>query len=116
MNSKKNRRDIQRRKELFYAGLIIILVILIVLFSFGAYNNYTIYRGHRAYFNQPNNGVQPWMTVQGVSVILKVPSDTVFREINITNSLTNQRLNIGEICVKYKLNCTQVINGLNSLR
>jgi hypothetical protein len=101
--------------SLGYIILIAIVTLLILFFAVQTYSHYKNFRGHQAYLHQPTLGIEPWMTVHGASLRFNVSENLIFKELNVTDAITNQRLTIGDICKKNNLNCTEVLDNLNSL-
>lgn len=104
------------KSKILHISLIFVLMLLIFIYSFRAYQHYGILKSHRSYFKQPNQDIQPWMTIRSVERHFNISQSEVFQELKINATATNQRLTIESICKKYKLNCTEVIIGLNSLK
>lgn len=104
------------KKRSLYTFLILVLILLIFFFSFRAYNHYTVFKIHKGYFKQLNPNIESWMTVHLIIKRFNIAQDVIFKELNVTNTISNQRSSIDSICKKNHLNCTQVINRLNKLK
>jgi hypothetical protein len=100
--------------KLVYVLIILVLVSLILIFSFKAYSNYLLLRNHRAYFRQPDQRIEPWMTVHQIIDRFHISNDTLYNELNLTNSPINERLTIDSICKQKHLDCIGILNKLNS--
>lgn len=105
-----------KKNKVLYIFLILVLVLLIFLFSFRAYSHYNIFKSHKGYFKQLNPNIESWMTVHLIIKRFNIPQDVILKELKVTNTISNQRSTIDSICKKNHLNCTEVINRLNSLR
>jgi len=96
--------------------IIIALVLLIFLYSFRAYQHYTLMKLHREYFKQPNLQIEPWMTVHSISRHFNISENAIFQELKTKATISNSRTTIESMCKKNHLNCTETISGLNALK
>ena len=103
----------KKSREIVYILIILVLVIIICFFLFKTYTNYTALRAHRNYLRQQNPSIESWMTLQTVITIFKVPQNIILKELQINDTLSNEKLTIDSICKQNHLNCTQVVNDLN---
>jgi len=123
--SKKNKKMNWQAEVIIFAGLIIF--VLMIFFTVKAYYHYTELESHRKYFMQQNAPIQDWMTIRSIvrqynlteSVIyeeLNVTPGTIVEELGVDDSILVDRMTIQTICVKKHLDCSSVVNRLNSIR
>jgi hypothetical protein len=111
------KRMIKNQKRFWiYSFFILVFLLLILFFALQTLAHYNSFRGHQKYFNQPNPMIESWMTVHGAALKFNVSESLMFKELNVTDAITNQRLTIGDICKEKNLNCTEVLDKLNSLK
>jgi len=113
-NSKKI--TISRFLYIFLIILIIVLVIIIIFFILRTYRQYEMFKSHENYFKQSNIQIQPWMNIRIIERRFNITQDDLSKELNINTSKISQRSTIDSICKKNHLNCTDVVNVLNSLQ
>jgi hypothetical protein len=104
--------------DLLLVGVVVVLAVLLVLVilsSFRSYQRYETLRAHRAYLREPNATVQPWMTMQTVARRFNVSQEAVCGAFGLNRSCSS-RSPLSAICQQQRLNCTDVISKLDSLR
>jgi len=99
-----------------YIYVVVILILFAILFStlFRAYENYSVYKEHKTYFNQPNPEVQDWMSIKIISTNFNLSSQEVFKEMNINETKTNPHVSLDRLCKEYHQNCNLLIEKLNN--
>ncbi len=109
------------------ACVCVVLLCLVIIFVSLTYHQYVALKNHRDYFKQSNLSIQDWMTVRSVVrhynlsekeiyAELNVSPSVLYRELGIDNSTAVDRLTIKMLCVRKHVNCTVVVNRLNSIK
>ena len=126
MRKLKKIKRIKKNERIFYLLIIAILLILMAILLIRTHNNYNTLKSHRDYLRQPNPSIQDWMTIYTIERHFNISSVVIDRELRMNgsilmNKLPNEsisldRLPLKTLCKRNHLNCTEVIERLNSMR
>lgn len=104
-----------KEDKTFYWLIVLALIVVTAIMVFRAFRDYNDFRAHRAYFRQPPQEIKSWMPLGFVSKRYQISKEDLVRELKLSDFLLNEKLTIDKICEKNQLNCTQVVENLNSL-
>ncbi len=107
-----------RKEEKIVYGLVALALVLVVgVMMLRAFRDYNDFKNHRAYFRQPgpNQKIEAWMPLGFISKRYDIKKENLVKELNLSDFLLNERLTLDQICAKNKLNCTKVLEDLNSM-
>jgi len=79
-----------------------------------SFSNYRSFIAHQTYIHNSSLQIQPWMNPETIQRNFNIPPQEIFKELNTTNTTKNLRTPISKICIEQSLNCTQIIDKLNS--
>lgn len=99
-----------------YVYVVVILILIAILFSilFRAYGNYSAYKEHKTYFNQPNPQIQGWMSIKTIFNNFNLSSQEIFKETGVNETKINIHMSLNRFCREYRQNCTLLIEKLNN--
>jgi hypothetical protein len=96
--------------------IIAALLVLIVLFSLRAYHQYVLFNNHENYFRRGNSEIQSWMNIHTIERRFNITPSALSAELNISPSKITQTSMLNSLCSEYHLNCTEIVDQLNSLK
>lgn len=113
--AKGSRKSSNKREIAVYVVILIVLIILALVFLFYAFSNYHSFRTHQNYFKSSNVTIESWMTPHTILRHFNISESSLFSELGISNTTGNLRIPLSQICTEKKLNCTEVVDKLNSM-
>lgn len=106
---------LDKKKICFWSILLIILIVLTVVFSARTVHKYEVWNDHEDYLKSNDNYVTDWMHINLISKRSGIPKESIYDIIGIEESFTNSRKPLNELCKGNNLNCTKVVQELNTL-
>ena len=100
-----------------YVYIVVILILFALLFStlFRAYENYSIYREHKVYIQQPDSKIQDWMSIKTISTNFNLSSQEIFNEMGVNKTKMNIHISLSRFCKETHQNCAPILEKLNNL-
>ena len=95
--------------------MIFLLFILLCFFVIRAYVNYNEFKEHHELIEQGNYPIEEWMTINTIAKNINVSNEEILLVLNESPIIFNEKLTLGQICKKQKLDCEDVIANLYNL-
>jgi len=94
--------------------LLIILCVLLLTISVQIFYQSKSFQSHRMYLRQSEPPIQSWMTVPVVATHYNISQNMLYQLLDVNNTLNEDKLTIATICKQHILNCTAIIDIMNS--
>lgn len=106
----------QNEEYVFALAITLLILIFIALFlSLRAEYYYDSFKTHEIYFKENSSAiVESWMTPHTVLRHFNITQTTLFYALNISNSTTDLRTPISNLCVEHKIDCVSALNTINT--
>jgi hypothetical protein len=101
-------------KIIVYSIVLIALLIFLGLLIQSANSDYHSFRQNKNYFKlNPEYKVQEWMNPQTILRHFNITEEQLFEILGVSNSETNFRTPLRDLCLKQKIDCDKVIEDVN---
>ena len=98
-----------------YVFILIILLIVATFYSLKFYEDYMHAKEYRKIIkNESSFDTKDWMTVPMIIKHRNISQQFVCDEFNLTYPCLNSQSTVKELCKKNNLNCSNVINEINT--
>jgi hypothetical protein len=113
---KKTKKSTKFKRGMIYFIILLAILLLLILLVRHESSSYRSWRGHQNYFkNNLSPKIETWMTPHTILRHFNISQNDLLQTLNVSDTISNLRTPLNQICIKNKMDCPLITDKLNNL-